>query len=125
MYRVSSTFEDHLPSHGLLLLRLIVATALIARCVQLVNGASLQTFTLLVIAAGAGLLLLLGLWTPVAGVILAISEILIAFSQGHDPWASVLLGSLGVAVALLGPGTWSLDARRSGWKRIEIRPRDK
>ena len=103
MYRVSSTFEDHLPSHGLLLLRLIVATALIARCVQLVNGASLQTFTLLVIAAGAGLLLLLGLWTPVAGVILAISEILIAFSQGHDPWASLLLGSLGVAVARFGP----------------------
>jgi uncharacterized membrane protein YphA (DoxX/SURF4 family) len=124
MYRVSSTFGDHLPSHGLLLLRLIVATALIARCVQLVNGASLQTFTPHVIAAGAGLLLLLGLWTPVAGVILAISEILIAFSQGHDPWTSVLLGSLGVAVALLGPGTWSLDARRSGWKRIEIRPRD-
>ena len=125
MYRVSSTFGDHLPSHGLLLLRLIVATALIAHCVQLVNGASLRTFTPHVIAAGAGLLLLLGLWTPVAGVILAISEILIAFSQGHDPWASVLLGSLGVAVALLGPGTWSLDAQRSGWKRIEIRPRDK
>ena len=124
MYRVSSTFGDHLPSHGLLLLRLIVAIALIARCVQLVNGASLQTLTPHLIAAGAGLLLLLGLWTPVAGVILAISEILIAFSQGHDPWASVLLGSLGVAVALLGPGTWSLDARRSGWKRIEIRPRD-
>ena len=124
MYRVSSTFGDHLPSHGLLLLRLIVATALIARCVQLVNGASLQTFTPHVIAAGAGLLLLLGLWTPVAGVILAISEILTAFSQGHDLWASVLLGSLGVAVALLGPGTWSLDARRSGWKRIEIRARD-
>jgi putative oxidoreductase len=125
MYRVSSTFGDHLPSHGLLLLRLIVAIALIARCVQLVNGASLQTLTPHLIAAGAGLLLLLGLWTPVAGVILAISEILIAFSQGHDPWASVLLGSLGVAVALLGPGTWSLDAQRSGWKRIEIRPRDK
>jgi putative oxidoreductase len=124
MHHGSSTFADRIPSLGLLLLRVIVATALIARCVQLVNGASLQTFTPHVIAAGAGLLLLLGLWTPVAGVILAISEILIAFSQGHDPWASVLLGSLGVAVALLGPGTWSLDARRSGWKRIEIRPRD-
>ena len=124
MYRVSSTFGDHLPSHGLLLLRLIVATALIARCVQLLNGASVRTFTPHVIAAAAGLFLLLGFWTQVAGVILAISEILIAFSQGHDPWASVLLGSLGVAVALLGPGTWSLDTRRSGWKRIEIRPPD-
>ena len=121
MYRVSSTFGDHLPSHGLLLLRLIVATALIARGAQLVNGASLQTLTPHVIAAGAGLLLLLGLWTPVAGVILAISEILIAFSQGHDPSLSLLLAGLGIAVALLGPGSRSVDARLSGWKRIEIR----
>ena len=123
MRRVSSTFTDRLPSHGLLILRVTVEAALIARCFQLErNGASLQDITPHVIAAGAGLFLLLGLWTAAAGVILAISEVLILFSQGHDPWASVLLGSLGVAVALLGPGTWSLDSRRSGWKRIEIRP---
>ena len=125
MRRLYSTFADRLPSHGLLLLRVIVEAALIARCFQLGrNGASLQDITPHVIAAGAGLFLLLGLWTAAAGVILAISEFLIAFSQGHDPWASVLLGSLGVAIALLGPGTWSLDARRSGWKRIEIRSPD-
>jgi uncharacterized membrane protein YphA (DoxX/SURF4 family) len=124
MRLVSSTFADRLPSIGLLLLRAIVAIALVVRCLQLDKGGSLHTFTPHLIAAGAGLFLLLGLWTPAAGVILAITEILIAFSQGHDPWASVVLGSLGVAVALLGPGTWSLDARRSGWKRIEIRPSD-
>ena len=82
---MSSTFGDHLLSHGLLLLR-VIAIALIARCVQLVNGASLQTFTPHVIVAAAGLFLLLGLWTSVAGVILAIIELFIAFSQGHDPW---------------------------------------
>ena len=124
MRQVSSTFADRLPSHGLLLLRTIIAIALVVRCLQLDKGASLQRITLHLIAAGAGFFLLLGFWTPVAGVILAISEILIAFSQGHDPWASVLLASLGVAVALLGSGTWSLDARHSGWKRIEIRPPD-
>ena len=124
MYRVSSTFGDHLPSHGLLLLRVIVATALIARCVQLVNGASLQTFTPHVIAAGAGLFLLFGLWTSGAGAIVAIIELFIAFSHNHDPGLSVLLASVGIAVSLLGPGTWSLDARRSGWKRIEIRRPD-
>jgi uncharacterized membrane protein YphA (DoxX/SURF4 family) len=123
MHRASSTFADRLPSHGLLLLRVIVATALMGRCLQLErNGASLHTIAPHVIAAAAGLFLLLGLWTPMAGAILAISEFLIALSLGHDPWASVLLGSLGVALALLGPGPWSLDARRSGWKRIEIRP---
>ena len=124
MHRVSSTFADRLPSHGLLLLRVIVATTLIARCVQLVNGAPLQIIPPHVIAAGAGLFVLFGLWTSVGGAVVAILELFIAFSHNHDPWASVLLGSLGVAVALLGPGTWSLDARRSGWKRIEIRPRD-
>jgi uncharacterized membrane protein YphA (DoxX/SURF4 family) len=124
MRPLSSIFADRLPSQGLLLLRAIIAIALVVRCLQLDKGVSLRTFMPHLIAALAGLFLLLGLWTPVAGMILAISEILIAFSQGHDPWASVLLASLGVAIALLGPGTWSLDARRSGWKRIEIRPRD-
>ena len=124
MRGVSSTFADRLPSHGLLLLRVILATALIARCVQLVNGSSLHIFTPHVIAAGAGLFLLFGLWTSVVGAIVAIIELFIAFSHNHDPWLSVLLASVGVALALLGPGNWSVDARRSGWKRIEIRRPD-
>ena len=124
MHRVSSTFRDHLPSHGLLLLRVIVATALLARCVQLVNGGSLQTITLDVIAAGAGLFLLFGLWTSAAAAIVAILELIIAFSHNRDPWLTVVLAALGVAIALLGPGTWSVDTRRSGWKRIEIRRPD-
>ena len=124
MHRVSSTFGDHLPSHGLLLLRVIVAIALFARCVQLANGASLPTITPHMIAAGAGLFLLLGLWTSAAAAIVGIIELFIAFTQNHDPWLTVLLAALGVAIALLGPGTWSVDTRRSGWKRIEIRRPD-
>jgi uncharacterized membrane protein YphA (DoxX/SURF4 family) len=121
MHQVSSTFANRLPNHGLLLLRVLVATALIVRCVHLESGAALQIITHGVIAVGIGLFLLLGLCAPIAGVILAIVELSIAFSRGHDPWLSVLLATLGVALALLGPGAWSLDARRSGWKRIEIR----
>jgi uncharacterized membrane protein YphA (DoxX/SURF4 family) len=121
---MSSTFADRLPSHGLLLLRVIVAIALIARCVQLVNGESLQAITPHMVAAGAGLFVLFGLWTSVAGAVVAIIELFIAVSHTHDPWLSVLLASVGVALALLGPGNWSVDARRSGWKRIEIRRPD-
>ena len=73
------------------------------------------------IAAAGGLLLLAGLWTPVAGAIVAIAELWIVFSQGHDPWLSIMLAGLGAALALLGPGVWSVDARLYGWKRIEIR----
>ena len=118
-----STFADRLPSHGLLFLRVIVAAALVARCARLVNAGWLQTQTLTpcLIAAGAGFFLLLGLWTPVAGVLMAIVELYIAFSHHHDLLLGVLLASVGVALVLLGPGNWSIDARRSGWKRIEIR----
>ena len=122
MRRVSSTYPDRLPSHGLLLLRVIVGIALIARCLQFANGGLLQTVA--VIAAGAGLFVLFGLWTSVAGAVVAILELFTAFSHNHDPWLSVLLASIGVALALLGTGNWSVDARRSGWKRIEIRPSD-
>jgi hypothetical protein len=124
MHGMSSTFADRLPSPGLLLLRVIVSIALIARCVQLANGESLQAITPHVIAAVAGLFVLFGLWTPVAGAVVATIELFIAFSHPHDPWLSVLLASVGVALALLGPGNWSVDARRSGWKRIEIRRPD-
>ena len=124
MQRVSSTFADPLPSHGLLLLRVIVATTLIARCAPLLNGASLQTITPHLIAAGVGLFVLFGLWTSIAGAVVAVIELFIAFHHNHDPWLGVLLAGVGIAVALLGPGTWSVDARRSGWKRVEIRPPD-
>lgn len=121
MRRLLSSFADGLPNLGLLLLRAVVAAALILRFVQLHHHAPVQTTAPHVIAAVIGLLLLFGSWTAVAGVIVAIIESVLAFSHNGDPWVSVLLASLGVALALLGPGNWSLDARRFGWKRIEIR----
>ena len=119
-----STVEDRLPSHGALLLRSIVALAVFVRCAHVANGGSVQTLAPCVLAAALGLLLLIGLWTPVAGVMLAIVELFIAFSPHGDPWAGALLASLSVCIALLGPGAWSVDARRFGLKRIEIRRSD-
>jgi putative oxidoreductase len=68
----------------------------------------------------AAALLLIGLWTPVAGVLLALAEIFLAFSHSHDPWIHIVLGALGGALAMLGPGAWSVDARLFGRKRIQI-----
>ena len=73
------------------------------------------------LAAGAGVLLLTGLWTPISGGALALVELWIGLSQRGDPWVAILLGSLGAALALIGPGAWSLDARFFGRKRIDIR----
>jgi uncharacterized membrane protein YphA (DoxX/SURF4 family) len=88
---------------GFLLLRVIVAIALIVRCVQLVNGESLQAITPHVIAAVAGLFVLFGLWTSVAGAVVALIELFIAFSHHHDPWLSVLLAQRRCRPGAAGP----------------------
>ena len=111
MHGVSSTFADRLSSHGLLLLRVIVAIALIARCVQSVNGAPLQIVIPHVIAAGAGLFVLFGLWTSVAGAVVAMIELFNAFSHNHDPWLSVLLARVGVALAITSDSVLIRDRR--------------
>ena len=77
--------------------------------------------TLDMLAAIAAMLLVAGLWTPIAGALVAMIELWTAsFSHPSDPWTFILLGTLGVALALLGPGAWSVDARLFGWKRIDI-----
>jgi putative oxidoreductase len=72
------------------------------------------------VTAGAGALLLVGLWTPVAGVLMAVAELGLAFSRPADPWMHVLFAGLGASLAMLGPGAWSVDARLFGRKRIQI-----
>jgi len=71
-------------------------------------------------AAGAAALLLAGLWTPIAGILMALAEVGLAFSVPGDPWMHILLAALGVSLAMLGPGAWSVDARLFGRKRIQI-----
>jgi uncharacterized membrane protein YphA (DoxX/SURF4 family) len=77
--------------------------------------------TLEVAAACFAVLLLVGLWTPVAGVFMAVAEVCLVLSHHvSDPWIHLRLGALGAALAMLGPGAWSVDAHLFGRKRIEI-----
>jgi uncharacterized membrane protein YphA (DoxX/SURF4 family) len=67
-----------------------------------------------------GTLLLIGLWTPVAGAAVAIGASWLGLSRSGPLSPCVFIGILGAALALLGPGAWSVDAWLYGWRRFEI-----
>jgi len=73
-----------------------------------------------VLAAIAGILLLIGLWTPVVGAIVAATELWMVFLLPQELRLHVLQAVFGVGLAMIGPGVWSLDARLYGWRRVEI-----
>jgi putative oxidoreductase len=105
-------------------MRLVVGIALVVRRIIEPQSAPPTSLVVMhVLAIASGILLLAGLWTPIAGVLLAIIETWSACTHPHDPWSYILLGTLGAALAMLGPGAWSVDARLFGWKRIDIRDR--
>jgi uncharacterized membrane protein YphA (DoxX/SURF4 family) len=119
--RLFSTFPEGWPGAGLLFLRFAAAIPVLELGIEGLATTPLPDHLLLhLIAGGAATLLLAGFWTPIAGLVLAATEIGLAFSQSYDPWLHVLLGALGAALAMLGPGAWSVDARLFGRKRIHI-----
>jgi putative oxidoreductase len=77
-----------------------------------------------IIGVGAGLLLLLGLWTPVAGVLAVIVKVWIAgsrlYAHSGNPWFPITHAVLGAILAMVGPGAWSIDARLFGRKHINF-----
>jgi uncharacterized membrane protein YphA (DoxX/SURF4 family) len=98
---------------------LVAAAALLDQAiVRLLAGHSVQAAIFAAFAGAAGILLLAGLWTPVVGSLAALVELRNILSHTDNLRICVLLGALGVALAMIGPGAWSIDARLFGWKRI-------
>lgn len=114
-------FAHGAPGAGLLLLRLGAGTVLIVRGARTLVGpapiADTVSHTLLILS---GVLLLIGLWTSIAGALVALNAIWHVFSRSAFVEQCVLIGIWGLALALLGPGAWSIDAWRYKWRRIEI-----
>jgi uncharacterized membrane protein YphA (DoxX/SURF4 family) len=118
--RLFSTFPDGWPGAGLVFLRAAAAIPIIQDGFTGLPAALPPLVILQLLSAGTAALLLVGLWTPVAGALIAVTEICLAFSHVSYPAMHIVLGVLGAALAMLGPGAWSLDARLFGRKRIRI-----
>ena len=121
MQRLFSTFANGWPGIGLLLQRLLIAAALLHFGMSHLNGTSdLASIVISLIGAAAGILLLIGLWTPFVGSLIAAVQMWMAFSYAGDPWTSIMLAILAATLAIIGPGAWSIDARLFGRVHIEI-----
>jgi uncharacterized membrane protein YphA (DoxX/SURF4 family) len=125
--RLYTSFPTGATGIGLLLLRVLSGAGLAEQSTialfNLLAAPESQRATLGEVAATSGLiaalLLLIGLWTPIAAGIAAISALLGA-GPAFSPLESILFAVLSIVVALVGPGVLSLDARLFGWRQIRF-----
>lgn len=121
LQRLFSMFPNGWPGRSLLVLRLVAGTILIY------DGASAQprasaweAIILQILAFVSATLFMIGLGTPLASLALASVEVAFVFSKTGHIETSILMTGMGLAMASLGPGFLSIDARLYGRKIIVI-----
>lgn len=130
MQRYFSTFPGNRPGVGLLLLRIVVGGgAAIEGVVYLryVSDPGLLMWLGAALAVASGLAVLAGFVTPASGVVAGLTTFAIAAVWPPpevfgviDRLAAVILLADAAALALLGPGALSMDARLFGRREIII-----
>jgi putative oxidoreductase len=119
LQRLFTTFATGWPGFGLFVQRLVMGMALLDYgFMQFKGSSSIGGAVPEIIAAALGLLILVGLWTPVAGVLVAAIELWIAFDGSGHVWIPIILAIFGGTLAMIGPGAWSIDALLFGRKRL-------
>lgn len=128
--KVISTFPGDWPGIGLLLLRVLVSCSLFGQGVGYVQSPNpgLATWSAATLTFTGGSFLVAGLMTPLVSPLVAMGGVAIALSwiplAAHDLFDSYLaiinLIVVSIAIALIGPGAFSLDARMFGRREITI-----
>jgi putative oxidoreductase len=119
LQRLFSTFPEGWPGTGLVFLRAVMAIPLVQISAGPFVSVEPLSLSLQLLTAACSALLIIGLWTPIAGAFMALCELsLLLFTSGAS--MNIVLAALGAALAMLGPGAWSVDARLFGRKRIRI-----
>lgn len=117
MQRLFSTFANGLPGIGLLIQRLAAGAALIHAGVAQWSAPSAGLMIPEMAGALLGSFIVAGLWTPVAGTLVAAVEVWVLLAGGWM-WMPLILGVMGGTLAMIGPGARSVDARLFGRKHI-------
>ena len=100
------------------MLRLLAGGALINRGIAAASAGAYTGLAPQIVGGAAGLLILGGLWTPAVGVLAGMVEMWIAFTQPATQSLAIMLAGLGISLAMIGPGAWSIDARLYGRKQL-------
>jgi putative oxidoreductase len=117
--RLFSNFANGWPGKGLLLQRALTAAVLVYCVINRLTQTSWSAALPELIAGGLGIFILVGLWTPLVGTLIGLTEVWILFSRSTGSWIPVTVATLGVTLAMIGPGAWSVDARLFGRRHIE------
>jgi hypothetical protein len=119
--RLYSTFAGGWPGFGLLLMRLVVGAVVLWHAGPRLwsDPPSYATIAYASMALAAPLLIA-GLWTPVAGAVVAAVAMGEILTTDVPPVGRLLAATIAGALTMLGPGRLSIDARLFGWKRIDV-----
>lgn len=104
----------------MLQLRLVTVFALVVNGIHETCCGDALSITLALLKFCTAALILAGLWTSAGSATAILLGLFAAVVRPVNIWECILIVNNAVAMAMLGPGAWSVDARLFGWKRIRI-----